>query len=365
MAETTTANEMANEPQASGGEREKVILAYSGGLDTSVLIKWLSIEKNFDVICVSGDLGQDQDDMQQLKDKALKCGAVDCLVVDMREDYANEYLSKALVTNALYEDKYPLLSALSRPLIAKHLVNAAHAYGAKYVAHGCTGKGNDQVRLDTSVMMLDPSLTVLAPVREWDLQTRPEEMDWAEAHGCVVYVDGARMANALEAEGNDLSLRHIASRAAALTLGGTKNGMLFGEAVLITHPRLKEAFPYLQKERGGLLAKGRLLGVQFQAALEGDSDALYWKLARHANEMAMQLRRGLCELGYRAFSDSTTNQQFFTVPEATGQRLCDEFGCEVFDRLPDGRWVIRFVCSWATRPESVDDVLAVARDLER
>ena len=193
--------------------------------------------------------------------------------------------------------------------------------------------------------------------------------DWADAHGCCVYVDGARMANALVAEGNDLSLRHIASRAAALTLGGTKNGLLFGEAVLITHPRLKEAFPYLQKERGGLLAKGRLLGVQFQTALEGEEggegEALYWRLARHANERAAELRRGLVELGYEAFSDSPTNQQFFTVPAATGERFCEEFGCEVFDRLDDGRWVVRFVCSWATERESVAEVLELARALKR
>ena len=111
---------------------------------------------------------------------------LDCLIVDMRETFVDEYLSKALYANAMYENKYPLLSALSRPAISKHLVDAAHKYGAKYIAHGCTGKGNDQVRFEASIMMLDPSIEIIAPVREWDLKTRPEEIDWALAHGVPV-----------------------------------------------------------------------------------------------------------------------------------------------------------------------------------
>ncbi len=184
--------------------------------------------------------------------------------------------------------------------------------------------------------------------------------DWADEHDCAVYVDGARLANALAAPGADLSLHHIARRAAAFTIGGTKNGLLFGEVVVINHPRLKEAFPYLQKERGGLLAKGRLLGVQFETALK---DGLWLRLASHANEMALAIRAGLEELGFTPFSDSTSNQQFFTVPAVTGERLCEAFGCEVFDKLPDGRWVVRFVASWATQPADVEAVLAFAKAL--
>lgn len=166
--------------------KEKVILAYSGGLDTSVCIKWLQEKYGLDVIAVAGDLGQDHAGLEAIKAKALASGAIDCLVVDMREDFANEYLSCAMAANAMYENKYPLVSALSRPLIVKHLVDAAHKYGAKYIAHGCTGKGNDQVRFEASILMLDPSLEIIAPVRDWDLVSREDEMAWAEAHGIDV-----------------------------------------------------------------------------------------------------------------------------------------------------------------------------------
>ena len=168
------------------GQKDKVVLAYSGGLDTSVCIKWLQEEKGLDVIAVVGDVGQEHEGLEKIKQKALKTGALDCVVVDMRDTFAKEYLAKALAANALYENKYPLVSALSRPLISKHLVDAAHKFGAKYIAHGCTGKGNDQVRFEASITMLDPDIEILAPVREWDLKTRPEEIEWAQVHGVDV-----------------------------------------------------------------------------------------------------------------------------------------------------------------------------------
>lgn len=166
--------------------KEKCVLAYSGGLDTSVCIKWLQDEKNLDVIAVVGEVGQEHEGLEQVKERALATGAIDCIIADMREDFAADYLSKALYANAYFENKYPLVSALSRPLISKYLVDTAHKYGAKYVAHGCTGKGNDQVRFETSIQALDPTLEIIAPVREWDMHTRQEEMDWAEAHGVTV-----------------------------------------------------------------------------------------------------------------------------------------------------------------------------------
>lgn len=166
--------------------KEKCVLAYSGGLDTSVCIKWLQDEKGLDVIAVVGEVGQEHEGLEEVKERALATGAIDCIIADMREDFAADYLSKALYTNAHFENKYPLVSALSRPLISKYLVDTAHKYDAKYVAHGCTGKGNDQVRFETSIQALDPSLEIIAPVREWDMHTRQEEMDWAEAHGVTV-----------------------------------------------------------------------------------------------------------------------------------------------------------------------------------
>ena len=162
-------DETGKEPNMAE-QREKCVLAYSGGLDTSCCIKWLQEEKNVDVIAVVGEVGQEHDGLEKVREKALKTGAIACYVVDMREDFAAEYLSCALAANGLYENAYPLVSALSRPLISKHLVRIAHENGAKYIAHGCTGKGNDQVRFETSILTLDPSLEILAPVREWDLK---------------------------------------------------------------------------------------------------------------------------------------------------------------------------------------------------
>ncbi len=165
---------------------QSVVLAYSGGLDTSVCIKWLMEEKGLDVICVAGDVGQERADLDAIREKALTIGAIESVVVDMRDEFCNDFIDKAIYANALYEGKYPLLSALSRPVIVKHLVEAAHKHGARYVAHGCTGKGNDQVRFEVGIRALDPSLEIIAPVREWDLRTREEEMDWAAARGVPV-----------------------------------------------------------------------------------------------------------------------------------------------------------------------------------
>ena len=181
--------ELMNNCQVKGIKemaKDKCVLAYSGGLDTSVCIKWLQDEKNLDVIAVVGEVGQEHEGLEQVKQRALETGAIDCIIADMREDFAADYLPKALYANANFENKYPLVSALSRPLISKYLVDTAHKFGAKYVAHGCTGKGNDQVRFETSIQALDPTLEIIAPVREWDMHTRQEEMDWAEAHGVTV-----------------------------------------------------------------------------------------------------------------------------------------------------------------------------------
>ena len=173
-------------------EKEKVVLAYSGGLDTSICIKWLIDEHDLDVIAVIGEVGQEHEGLEAIRQKALRTGAIEAYVVDMREEFVNEYLTDAIRANALYENKYPLLSALSRPVISKHLVDIAHKHGAKYIAHGCTGKGNDQVRFETSVWLLDPSLKIIAPVREWPFKTRPEEIEWAAEHGVEVPVTNAK-----------------------------------------------------------------------------------------------------------------------------------------------------------------------------
>ncbi len=167
--------------------REKIVLAYSGGLDTSVAIKWLQEKYGYDVIALSVDVGEEKD-LEFVKEKALKVGAIKSYVVDAKELFAKQFLLPALKANALYEGKYPLVSALSRPLIAQLLVQVAEQEGAVAVAHGCTGKGNDQVRFDVSVAALNPKLKVIAPVREWKM-SREEELDYAAKHGIPVPVD--------------------------------------------------------------------------------------------------------------------------------------------------------------------------------
>ena len=159
---------------------KRAVLAYSGGLDTSVAVKWMQEHLGVEVIAMAVDVGQErsEEDMEAVRQRALAAGAIEALVVDAREEYADEYLSRALKANALYEGKYPLVSALSRPVIVKHLVQAARDFGADAVAHGCTGKGNDQVRFEVSTRALAPDLEVIAPVRSWGM-TREDAILYA------------------------------------------------------------------------------------------------------------------------------------------------------------------------------------------
>jgi len=145
---------------------ERIVLAYSGGLDTSVAIGWISHATGAEVIAVAGDVGQGGEDMDVIRERALACGAVEAVVADMRDEFADEYCLPALQANAMYMERYPLVSSLSRPVIAKHLVEAAKKYGAGTVAHGCTGLGNDQVRFEVSIGALAPDLKIVAPVRD-------------------------------------------------------------------------------------------------------------------------------------------------------------------------------------------------------
>src|SRR5438270_7429703 len=170
---------------ASGVEQQgKVILAYSGGLDTSVMVPWIKEKYGLDVVAFTVDLGQGED-IQRIRQKALKSGAVDAVAVDARNLFVDYFVFPALMAGAVYEGKYPLATALGRPLIAKLMVDAARDHKAKAVAHGCTGKGNDQVRFDVTFQTLDPSLKIIAPVREWSM-TRPESLQYAAKHNIQV-----------------------------------------------------------------------------------------------------------------------------------------------------------------------------------
>ncbi len=162
----------------------RVVLAYSGGLDTSVAVRWMIEHLGVEVVCLSADVGQ-EGTLEGNREKALGAGAIAYEELDLRAEFADEYLAPVIKANALYEDQYPLVSALSRPLIAAKQVEVARAYGADGVAHGCTGKGNDQVRFEVSYMALAPDLEQLAPVRNWGF-TREDSIDYAARHGIPV-----------------------------------------------------------------------------------------------------------------------------------------------------------------------------------
>jgi argininosuccinate synthase len=168
---------------------DKVVLAYSGGLDTSVAIKWIKEKYNLDVIALTIDVGNERD-FSTIRQKALNVGAIKALVVDAKDSYVKEYVFPALQADALYEGEYPLATALARPLMAKLLVDTAWEEGASTVAHGCTGKGNDQVRFEVSINALAPELKIIAPAREWGM-TREQTINYAQRYGIPVSVTAA------------------------------------------------------------------------------------------------------------------------------------------------------------------------------
>lgn len=173
---------------------KKVVLAYSGGLDTSCIVKWLG-DKGYEVICFVADLGQGLgkgEDLEKIEERALAAGASKVYIKDLQDEFIDDFIVPALKANAIYEGKYLLATALGRPLIAKYLVDIAHKEKAQAVAHGCTGKGNDQVRFEVTVGILDPKLEILAPVREWEFKSRDEEIEYAQLHNIPIDVTKKR-----------------------------------------------------------------------------------------------------------------------------------------------------------------------------
>ncbi|MCP8311314.1 MAG: argininosuccinate synthase [Candidatus Methylarchaceae archaeon HK01B] len=163
---------------------EKIVLAYSGGLDTSVAVKWLQEKFTSDIITVTVDVGQ-KDDFKEIERRAEETGAIKHYFIDAKEEFVRDYVFPSIKANALYQSKYPLSTALSRPLIASKLVEVAEKEGASAVAHGCTGKGNDQVRFEVTIRSLNPELKIIAPVREWNL-SRVQEIEYAKKHGIKI-----------------------------------------------------------------------------------------------------------------------------------------------------------------------------------
>jgi argininosuccinate synthase len=171
--------------QADPAEVGRVLLLYSGGLDTSVMLKWIQERYGAEIVTLTVNLGQPGEDWEVVTGKAKQLGAVETVLVDAREVFAEEYVLPAIKANALYGGGYPLFTALGRPLIGKLAVEAAHEHGCETIAHGCTGKGNDQVRIEATIATLDPELRILAPVREWQMG-REEEIAYAREHGIPV-----------------------------------------------------------------------------------------------------------------------------------------------------------------------------------
>jgi argininosuccinate synthase len=173
--------------QEVGIMKEKVILAYSGGLDTSIIVPWLKEHYDVEVIAACIDVGQG-DDMEEIRKKAIRTGASKVYVEDLKEEFIVEYLYKGIKANALYEGKYMLGTSYARPSMAKRLVEIAHEEGAKYIAHGCTGKGNDQVRFEVGITSFDPAIKIIAPWRIWDIKSREDAIDYAAAKGIDIPV---------------------------------------------------------------------------------------------------------------------------------------------------------------------------------
>src|SRR5215467_10724925 len=171
--------------EADPAEVRRVLLLYSGGLDTSVMLKWIQDRYGAEVVCLTVNLGQPGEDYAVIEDKAKRLGALECHVVDAREEFARDYVLPAIKANALYGGGYPLFTALGRPLIAKLAVEYARRSGCDTIAHGCTGKGNDQVRIEATIATLAPELKVIAPVRSWQMG-REEEIAYARRHGIPI-----------------------------------------------------------------------------------------------------------------------------------------------------------------------------------
>jgi argininosuccinate synthase len=182
--------------------KDKVVLAYSGGLDTSIIIPWLKENYDLEVIAACINVGQD-DDMEEVEKKAIKTGASKVYIEDLKEEFVKDYLFKAVKANILYEDAYFLGTSLARPLMAKRLVEIAHAEGAKYIAHGCTGKGNDQVRFEVGVASFDPTIKIIAPWRIWDIKSREDAIDYANSKGVDVPVTKEKIYS------NDKNIWHV------------------------------------------------------------------------------------------------------------------------------------------------------------
>ncbi|MCL1906147.1 MAG: beta-eliminating lyase-related protein [Clostridiales bacterium] len=248
--------------------------------------------------------------------------------------------------------------------ICVHETGAIEATGHKIIT-AATPDGKLTPELITPLLeehrdhhMVKPRLVYISDSTEVGTVYSGEELarlrDFCLYHGLLLYLDGARLGVALTAPGNRLTLPQVAACTDCFSIGGTKNGALLGEALVIKNKVLKEDFVYQVKQRGALMAKGRVLGLQFLALF---TDGLYYENARHANLQALRLKEGITKHGYRLLADSPTNQQFVIVPRDLGEKLIEKYQCELWQEAPD-ELTVRFVTSWATPAAAVDGLLA-------
>ncbi len=243
-----------------------------------------------------------------------------------------------------------------------HKVLALPSRDGKITAGQVLQAWKDHFEDPTQIHMVQPKLVYISnPTELGTLYSRQELMDlWqvCREKGLYLYLDGARLGYGLCAAGNDLDLPEIARCCDGFYLGGTKQGALFGEALVLLNPELKRDFPYLIKQRGGLLAKGRLLGIQFTELLDGGTDGLYFQLSRHADAMADKLRDGFSAQGFEFLIATRANQLFPILPDALLDRLKDRYSWSPWQRMEGGRQAVRFCTSWATREEDVEQFIA-------
>lgn len=249
-----------------------------------------------------------------------------------------------------------------------HETGAIEATGHKVIAmEGADGKITPQairgaVAYHEDEHMVKPKMVYISDSTEIGTIYHKAELEeissCCKALGLYLYLDGARLGSALTAEGNDLTLEDIAALTDAFYIGGTKNGALFGEAIVLTNPALQKEFRYSIKQHGGMLAKGRLLGIQFDCLF---TDDLFFKAAAHANQMAMKLKKGLADCGITFMADSVTNQQFPIFTEEQTEVLKREFLFEHNGKTEDNKNVIRFCTSWATKEENVEHLLKTVK----
>jgi len=289
-----------------------------------------------------------------------------------REDADIYFLSGGTQTNLL------AISAALRPHEA--VISAASGHICVHEAGAIESSGHKILTVDSAdgkltadqiapvlalhdnFHMVKPRLVYISNSTELGTVYSRQELaalhEFCQKHQLLLFVDGARLAAALTAPGNELTLADMAAYTDCFSIGGTKNGALLGEALVLTHNCFKEDFDFISKRGGAMLAKGRLLGLQFLALFE---NGLYYENARHANRLALRLKQGLIQRGYRLLSDSPTNQQFVLMPRPLGQKLAQEYGCEIWQ---DGeeQMCIRLVTSWATPKEAVEELLTAIND---